>query len=94
MLFLLSPICTCVTPNGVLIEGEKISKTVTSICKQDLICPTGCSAPIRGPLKCSEPRHVLKWVVRIWHLKSGQEIKIISSESRFQLAPKVKPEHC
>ena len=28
-------------------------------------------------------------VVSIWHLKSGQEMKILSGEPRLQLAPKV-----
>ena len=32
---------------------------------------------------------IWQWVVRIWHLKSGQEIKIVCGEPRFQLAPKV-----
>ena len=34
------------------------------------------------------------WVVRNWQLKLGQEIKIVSGEPHFLLAPKVVPEHC
>ena len=33
-------------------------------------------------------------IVRIQDLNSGQEIKIVSEEPRFQFAPKVEPEHC